>query len=386
MYNIKTLNKISAAGLSLLPTDRFSVGEHADPDGILVRSQDMTSYEFSGSLLAIARAGAGVNNIPVKKCSELGIIVFNTPGANANAVCELVLCSLFLASRDIVSGIKWVSSLQGDDVANLVEKGKSVFAGQEIAGKTLGVVGLGAIGVRVANAAVKLEMNVLGYDPYISVAAAWKLSRHAKNAHNLQTLYENCDYISLHLPMLDSTRGMINRDTIKTMKDGVRILNFARGELVNEEDIIAALNSGKVGRYITDFPSRAIVDAKNTVAVPHLGASTPESEENCANMAVAEIMDYLENGNIKNSVNFPDVALERSGTFRLCLVHKNIQGELNNILSLLSAENINVENMINKSKNEYAYTLMDLNTQVSESMLEKVRNIKDMIRLRTIEL
>jgi D-3-phosphoglycerate dehydrogenase len=386
MYKIKTLNKISAAGLSLFPLDRFSVGDDANPDGILVRSQDMNSLEFGSRLLAIARAGAGVNNIPVQKCSEIGIVVFNTPGANANAVCELVLCALFLASRDIVGGIKWVSSLEGDDVANLVEKGKSAFVGPEIAGKTLGVIGLGAIGVRVANAAVKLEMNVLGYDPYMSVAAAWKLSRHAKNAHSLQTLYENCDYISLHLPMLPSTKGMINKDTIKSMKKGVRILNFARGELVNEEDMIAGLNSGKIAKYITDFPTRAIVDAKNTVAVPHLGASTPESEENCANMAVAALMDYLENGNIKNSVNFPDVTLERSGAFRLCLVHKNIQGELNNILSLLSAENVNVENMINKSKNEYAYTMMDLNTQVSDAVLDKVRNIKDMIRLRTIAL
>jgi D-3-phosphoglycerate dehydrogenase len=386
MYKIKTLNKISGKGLSLLPTDRFTVEDTADPDGILVRSQDMLSAEFGTRLLAIARAGAGVNNIPVKRCSEAGIVVFNTPGANANAVCELVLCSLFLAARDIIGGIRWVSSLQGDDVANLVEKGKSAFTGPEISGKTLGVIGLGAIGVRVANAAVKLDMNVYGYDPYISVAAAWKLSRHAKSAPSLQTLYENCDYITLHLPVLDSTRGMINKNSIKSMRDGVRILNFSRGELVNEPDIIEALNSGKVSKYITDFPSRAVVDAKNTVAVPHLGASTPESEENCANMAVAELMDYLENGNIKNSVNFPDVTLESSGAFRLCLIHKNIQGELTHILSLLSAENVNVENMINKSKNEYAYTLIDLNTQVSGSVLEKVRGINDMIRLRTLSL
>jgi D-3-phosphoglycerate dehydrogenase len=297
-----------------------------------------------------------------------------------------VLCALFLASRGIVEGIKWVASIDGDDVAGQVEKGKSSFVGPEIAGKSLGVIGLGAIGVRVANAAVKLDMNVYGYDPYISIAAAWKLSRHAKYAQNLQTLYENCDYITLHLPMLDSTKGMINKDSIKSMKDGVRILNFARGELVNEKDIIDALNSGKVAKYITDFPTRGIVDAKNTVAVPHLGASTPESEENCANMAVAELMDYLANGNVKNSVNFPDVTLEQSGAFRLCLIHKNTQGELNNILSLLSAENVNVENMINKSKNEYAYTMIDLNTQVSEGVLVKVRNIKDMIRLRTINL
>ncbi len=388
MYKIRTLNKISAAGLCQLNTDRFEVGDDIEsPDGIIVRSANMHDYVFGKNLRAIARAGAGTNNIPVDKCSEEGIVVFNAPGANANAVCEITICALYLASRDIIGGIKWVESLkgEGDKIPALAEKGKSAFVGPEAAGKVLGVVGLGAVGVLVANAAVRLGMEVYGYDPYISVDAAWKLSRYVKHAANLETLYEHSDYITLHLPLFDSTREMINKTSIASMKDGVRILNFARGELVNEADIIAALESGKVSRHVTDFPTEALLNCKNVVATPHMGASTPESEENCAVMAVDELQDYLLNGNIKNSVNYPNVYMERSGSIRLCMLHRNVPEKLKEILSTLAAEKVNVENMINKSKGAYAYTIMDLNNRVSDDVLDKVRNIPDMLRLRIIQ-
>ena len=386
-YKVKTLNKISKGGLSQLAPELFTYGDDVDsPDAILVRSADMHSYELGKNLRCIARAGAGTNNIPIAKCSEEGVVVFNTPGANANAVCELTLCALFLASRDIVGGIKWVDSLigEGDKVPALVEKGKSAFIGPETNGKTLGVVGLGAIGVMVANAATKLNMDVYGYDPYISVTAAWKLDRYVKHAQNLDVLYEHSDYITLHVPYMDSTKGMINKDSIAKMKDGVSIINFSRGELVNDDDIIAALESGKVRRYITDFPTERLIKTKNVITIPHLGASTPESEENCAVMAVAELRDYLVNGNIKNSVNYPDVHMDRSGSGRLCMLHRNIPGEIEQILSLLSAEKVNIENMINKSKKEYAYTMIDLNTKVSEAILDKIRGLEGMLRLRVI--
>jgi len=388
MYKIKTLNKIDAAGLSRFPKEHFVYGDGVEnPDGIVVRSADMQSYDFTKNigLCAIARAGAGVNNIPVVKCSENGIVVFNTPGANANAVCELVLCSLFLASRDIVGGIEWVKGLanEGDKVSSLVEKGKSAFVGPEIAGKTLGVIGLGAIGILVANAAIGLGMNVFGYDPYISVESAWKLSRYVNHATELKTLYENCDYITIHVPYMNNTKGMINESSIAVMKNGVKILNFARGELVSR-DIIAALESGKISRYITDFPTAELIKTKNVVPVPHLGASTPESEENCAVMAVDHLKDYLINGNIKNSVNFPDVYMDRSGISRLAMIHMNIPNMLANILSILTDENVNVENMINKSKGEYAYTMLDLNCNVHEDILNKVRRVQDMLRLRVV--
>ncbi len=389
MYKIKTLNKISFGGLSQLPTELFEYGDGIEsPDGILVRSADMQNYDFAANtnLRSIARAGAGVNNIPVAKCSEAGIVVFNTPGANANAVAELVLCALFLASRDVIGGIEWTKGLAGEgaNVPALVEKGKSAFVGPEIAGKTLGVIGLGAIGIRVANAAIELGMNVFGYDPYISVEAAWKLSRYVSHAKDLKTLYEKCDYITIHVPYMDSTKGMINKDAITMMKDGVKILNFARGELVSN-DIIAALESGKVGRYVTDFPTAELIRAKNVIPVPHLGASTPESEENCAVMAVAQLKDYLINGNIKNSVNLPDVYMERSGVSRLSMIHRNIPNMLTNILSILTAEKVNVENMINKSKGEYAYTMLDLNSRIQDAVLDKVRHAHDMLRLRVIK-
>lgn len=387
MYSIKTMNKISEKGLERFDKSVFNYGDNVEsPDGILVRSADMHSFEFNKNLRCIARAGAGTNNIPVNKCSEASIVVFNTPGANANAVAELTLCAVLLSSRDIIGGIEWVKTLkdEGDNLPALVEKGKSQFVGPEIMGKTLGVVGLGAIGVRVANAAVDLGMDVYGYDPYLSVGAAWKLSRYVNHAQNLQTLYEKCDYISLHLPMTEQTKEMIDQKAIQSMKNGVRILNFSRGELVKNADIIKALESGKVARYMTDFPTAELIRAKNVTVVPHLGASTPESEENCAVMAVQQLQDYLKNGNLKNSVNFPDVYMERSGSHRLCMIHRNIPKMLNNILSVLSEEKVNVENMINKSKGDYAYTMMDLNSKIPESVLDKVRAIEGMLRLRVI--
>lgn len=389
MFKIELKNKISKNGLSRLDPALFSFGEGLeDPDGILVRSASLHEMAFPPSLKAIARAGAGVNNIPVEECSKAGIVVFNTPGANANAVKELCIAALFLASRNIAGGIAWAKELVDTAEATVeqqVEKGKSRFAGPEIAGKTLGVIGLGAIGVQVANAAVNLDMHVKGFDPYISVDAAWGLSRAVQRATSLQDIFAASDYITLHVPLTPETRGMINAEAIAQMKDGVRILNFARGALVNDDDIGRALTEGKVACYITDFPSSAVLKMPNVVAIPHLGASTPESEENCAVMAAEEIAGYLLHGNIRNSVNFPDVELPRIGGARLCVIHHNVPNILSKISAALGEKNINIENMVNKSKGQYAYTLVDTDTNdVPDSIPAYLESISGIVRVRLL--
>ena len=387
MYRIKTLNKISSAGLARLDPSRFQVGDDVqNEDGILVRSAPMHDYEFPDALRAIARAGAGTNNIPIDRCSESGIVVFNTPGANANAVKELAVCALLLASRNIAGGVEWVKAqaAAGVEVADVVEKGKSQFVGPELSGKMLGVIGLGAIGVQVANIATKLGMTVFGYDPYLSVDAALSLSRLVHRAMDLETIYKNCDYITLHVPLNDQTRGMINSDAIHMMKGGVRIINLARGGLVNEDDILAALDTGKVAAYVTDFPNSRLAGGRNVVPIPHLGASTPESEENCAVMAAQQLRDYLENGNIRNSVNLPTLEQEWSGIARLCIIHRNIPAMLSAITSILSQEGVNVENMTNKSKKDYAYTVVDINARVKDSVLDAIRAVDGVLRVRLI--
>ena len=388
MFTIKTLNKISPAGLKILDQDQYAVtGDAENEDGILVRSADMHAYEFPQNLLAIARAGAGTNNIPIARCSEAGIVVFNTPGANANAVKELVLCALLLSSRDILGGVEWVRTqamTEGVDVAAVVEKGKSAFVGPEVYRKTLGVIGLGAIGALVCNIGLSLGMEVYGYDPFLSVDAALRLDRHIHVVKDVSELYRQADYITLHVPCNDATRGSINADAISRMKDGVRIINLARGELVCDGDMIAALESGKVSRYVTDFPNNTIALAKNVVAIPHLGASTPESEDNCAIMAAQELREYLENGNIKNSVNLPTLEQEWSGTARVCIIHRNIPAMLSSITGILSQDGVNVENLTNKSKKDYAYTVVDLNTSVGEDVLSEIRAVDGVLRVRLI--
>ncbi len=388
MYNIKTMNKIAAVGLERLPADSYTVGDGVEnEDGILVRSAKLHDYPFPEKLWAIARAGAGVNNIPVDKCSEAGIVVFNTPGANANAVKELVICALLLASRDVIGGAEWVkaqAATNGVEVADVVEKGKSAFVGPELYRKTLGVVGLGAIGALVANIALSLGMEVYGYDPYLSVDAALRLDRHIKVVKELDALYANSDYVTLHLPYMDATKDTINAAAIAKMKDGVRIVNLARGGLVNDGDLIAALESGKVAAYATDFPNNKLVAAPHVVALPHLGASTPESEDNCAVMAADELRDFLENGNIKNSVNFPNVIMERSGAQRFCVIHRNVPAVIAQITTQLGADGVNVENMTNKSKGEYAYTMVDAGAVVDESSIENIRRVPGVIRMRVI--
>ena len=387
MYRIKTLNKISPAGLSVLDQTRFTIsGDVENEDGILVRSADMHDYQFPDALRAVARAGAGTNNIPIDRCSEAGIVVFNTPGANANAVKELAVCALLLASRKITEGADWVRTQAGGgaDVEKVVEKGKSQFVGPEISGKMLGVIGLGAIGVQVANIATKLGMTVFGYDPFLSVDGALALSRLVHRAMDLETIYKNCDYITLHVPQTAETRGMLNEDAFHMMKGGVRILNLARGGLVNDDDMLAALDSGKVAAYVTDFPNNKILQGKNVIAIPHLGASTPESEENCAVMAAQELKDYLENGNIKNSVNLPTLVQEWSGVARLCIIHRNIPGAIANITGLLSRDGVNVENMTNKSKKDYAYTVVDLGSRISEAVADEIRALEGVFRVRVL--
>ena len=388
MYKIKTMNKISPKGLALLPADRFVVGDDVQSeDGILVRSAKMHDYAFPENLRAIARAGAGTNNIPIDRCSEAGIVVFNTPGANANAVKELVICAMLIASRDVLGGSAWVreqAMTEGVDVAAAVEKGKSAFVGPEIYRKTLGVIGLGAIGALVANIALSLGMEVYGYDPYLSVDAALRLDRHVHVVKDPDVLYQNADYVTIHVPYMDSTKETINAESLAKMKDGVRVINLARGELVSDDDMIAALESGKVACYVTDFPNNKITLAKHVVAIPHLGASSPESEENCAVMAAQELSDYLENGNIKNSVNLPNVEMARSGALRLGIIHRNIPAMLANITMLLSKEGVNVENMTNKSKGDYAYTMVDVSAEVDEKVIGEIKTIPGILRVRVI--
>lgn len=385
--NILTLNKIAACGLDRFDAAKYTVGDAvASPDGIMVRSAAMHDMEMPASLAAIARAGAGVNNIPVDKCSEKGIVVFNTPGANANAVKELVIAGLLISSRKVVAGIDWAKTLKGKgtEVAKLVEKGKSAFAGPEIMGKKLGVIGLGAIGILVANAARALGMEVYGYDPYLSVDAAWGLSRAIHHATSLDQIYADCDYITVHVPLTNDTREMLNAAAFASMRDGVRILNFARGELVNVSDMKEALASGKVAAYVVDFPCDDLLDVENVIAVPHLGASTPESEDNCAVMAADELMDYLENGNITHSVNYPEISVPRSTDVRVCVLHRNIPNMLSQISGVFSAEGINIENMTNRSRKDYAYTILDVVGDPTAGALDKIAAIDGVIRLRRI--
>lgn len=387
MYNIKTYNKISSVAVNEFDAKKYTIGDEVEaPVGAIVRSAALHDVEFDKSLLAIARAGAGTNNIPCDRCAEEGIVVFNTPGANANAVKELVIAGLMLASRKVAASIEWAKTLKGNgaEVGKMVEKGKGNFVGPEIMGKTLGVVGLGAIGVLVANAAEKLGMKVYGYDPYLSIKNAWNLSGTVVYCDDLADIYANCDYISLHVPCTKDTKGFINNDTIAQMKDGVRILNFARGELVNSADIIEALGNGKVASYVVDFPSDEVIGVDGVTAIPHLGASTPESEDNCAYMAAHELIDYIENGNITNSVNMPSVTMGRTSDARVCVIHKNVPGIISAITTALAEQNINVHNMQNASKGDYAYSILDVET-VFDGIEEKLMTVDGIIRVRVIK-
>ena len=387
MFRIKTMNKIAQVGLNQFPAD-YQVGDNVEEEeGILVRSAKLHDYPFPDTLWGIARAGAGTNNIPVAECAQKGIVVFNTPGANANGVKELVLAALLMASRDLVGGVEWVkaqAATPDTDVAAAVEKGKSAFVGPELYRKTLGVIGLGAIGALVANAALSLGMEVYGYDPFLSVDTALRLDRHVHVVKDVAELYRVSDYVTIQVPYTPDTRHTINADTIAQMKDGVRVVNLARGELVDDAAMMAALQSGKVARYVTDFPNNTITLAPNVVPIPHLGASTPESEDNCAVMAAQQLRDFLENGNIKNSVNFPNVEMERSGVQRLCIIHRNIPAMLANITAQLSGDGVNVENMTNKSRGDFAYTLVDVGSPVEESVIDDIRAIDGIIRVRVI--
>lgn len=387
MYKILTLNKISENGLKKFPETYTYSSEEASPDAILVRSASMHDMEFDANTKAIARAGAGVNNIPLDRCSEKGIVIFNTPGANANAVKELVLCAMLMSSRKIVSALDWVKTLKGNgaEVSKMVEKGKSAFAGPEIKGKKLGVIGLGAIGVLVANAADALGMEVYGYDPYLSVDAAWSLSRTIHHAASQDEIFKNCDYITLHVPLTPDTKEVICKKNIDMMKDNVRIMNFARGDLVKNEDILEALNNSKVAAYATDFASDELIGAPGVIILPHLGASTPESEDNCAVMAVAEIRDFLENGNITHSVNLPDVAVPRTGRTRITIIHKNVPNVISKITTTVADENINIDNMVNKSRGEYAYTMLDTDADVSEEAITAITQLEETVKVRVIK-
>ena len=386
MYNIKTLNKISTVGLSRLGSDYTYGDDVQNPDAILVRSASMHEMDMPESLLAIARAGAGVNNIPLDKCSEQGIVVFNTPGANANAVKELVIAGLLLSSRKITAGIEWAKTLKGngDAVGKMVEKGKSQFAGPEIKGKTLGVIGLGAIGALVANAAIALGMDVIGYDPFLSVDGGLQLSRHVKHVTNLDEVFAGSDYITVHVPLTPDTKNIICAENIAKMKDGVRILNYSRADLCNSEDVLAAIESGKVSTYVTDFATDNLLGVDGVITMPHLGASTPESEDNCARMAADEIKDYLENGNITHSVNFPAAKMARTGDVRYCVLHKNVPAVLQSVLSFVSQQGANVENMENKSRKDYAYTIIDV-TGASADLTDSIKGVDGVIRVRVIK-
>ena len=386
MYKIKTLNKISEQGLEIFD-DNYEVGDDLEhEDGILVRSAKLHDYDFPTELKAIARAGAGVNNIPVDKCTEKGICVFNTPGANANAVKELVLCALILSSRQVIPGIEWVKTLPADDFGKAVEKGKSQFVGPEIDGKKLGVIGLGAIGVNVANAAVKLGMEVYGYDPYISVNAAWNLSRGVKHVQDVTEIYKECDYITVHVPLMDSTKKMISKEAIAMMKPTAVVLNFARDLLVDEEAMVEALKEKKVRKYVSDFPNPTTVGKEGTIVTPHIGASTEESEDNCAVMAVNEIMDFLENGNITHSVNYPDCNMgicQAAG--RVLILHKNEKGMISRYTTVLGDADINISDMTNKSRGEFACTLMDVDAALTDEVVEKLKAVDGVLRVRVIK-
>ena len=384
---VQLLNKIAAVGTNELDSAVYTIGaDVTEPDAIMVRSAAMHEMTFDKNLKAIARAGAGVNNIPVDRCTKEGIVVFNTPGANANGVKELAICALLLASRDIVGGIEWAKSLAGTtEVAKAVEAGKSKFAGQEIKGKSLGVIGLGAIGGMVAGIATHLGMKVVGCDPYISIAGAWNLNHHVSHANTYDDIYAECDYITLHVPATPDTKKMINAESIAKMKDGVRIINLSRADLVDAEAVKAGLESGKIAAYVTDFPTEDILGTKGVVAIPHLGASTEESEDNCAVMAAQELDSYLRYGIIKNSVNFPNVDMPFTSAVRLCILHANVPSILSQITSTLSAEGINIENMTNKSKGDNAYTMVDVSAEPKTESLAKLEAIADIYRVRVIK-
>ena len=386
MYTIKTLNAISPVGLAKLPPHLFEVdSDAAEPQGILVRSADLHDMPLPDSLLAIARAGAGTNNIPIDKCTAAGIVVFNTPGANANAVAELVVGALVAGSRNMPDAVNWAQRLKGSPtLAKDVEKGKKQFVGPELRGKVLGVIGLGAIGAKVANAAVALGMEVLGYDPYISIDAAWSLSRSVQHCVSLADMLPRCDYLTIHVPYMPSTKHTINAQTLNLCKDGVRVLNFARGELVDTAAMLAALENGKAAQYFCDFPSDELLGVKGVYCTPHLGASTPESETNCAVMAAAELSDYLKNGNISHSVNLPDVSQPRAGGRRVCVIHKNEPGVISAITGVLTSASLNIENMVNKSRKDVAYTMIDVTGNLDPALAGKLAAAGSVIRVRIL--
>ena len=389
MYNVLTLNSISEVGLSKLNPKKYIIGDDIkDPEGIILRSYDMHEMELPESLAAVARAGAGTNNIPIDKCSEKGIVVFNTPGANANAVKGLVLTGIFLSSRKIVEGIEWAKELKGkDNVDKLVEKGKGQFTGPEIMGKKLGVIGLGAIGVLVANAAISLGMEVYGYDPFLSVDSAWSLSSKVKRAGTREELVAACDYITIHVPLNDSTRGMYNKDLFDITKPGARLLNFARGGLVDTAALKEALEKGTITEYITDFPDAEVINLDHVICIPHLGASTPESEENCAEMAAMELKQYLEYGNIKNSVNFPSCSIPYTGKARLAILHRNVKGMVGAVANAISDEGLNIDNMVNNNKGEYAYTLIDVDTfnGKGQEIADRLSKVDGIVKVRIVK-
>ena len=386
MKNIQLLNKIAKVGTDKLAAGLYNIGTDVTaPEGIMVRSANMLDMDFNPELLAIARAGAGVNNIPLDKCTKEGIVVFNTPGANANGVKELAVCALLLASRDIVAGIEWVNTLKDDpDAAKTVEKNKSKFAGCELQGKTLGVIGLGAIGGLVANIAVRLGMKVVGCDPFLSVDAAWNLNHNITHAATYEEVYKVADYVTIHVPATADTKGMINKETMANMKDGVKIINLSRDSLVKSADMIEALASGKVSRYVTDFATPELIGVQGAILIPHLGASTEESEDNCAVMAALQMDDYLQNGNIKNSVNFPAVSMPRSGDTRLCVLHENVPGMLTSLTGAVAAEGLNIENMTNKSRGNAAYTMLDVTGEVPAAVAEHLAALDGVLRVRVI--
>ena len=387
MKKIRTINNISPLGTQILIERGLAVGpDIADPDGILVRSANLNDMEFVASLLCIGRCGAGYNNIPVARCAEAGIVVFNSPGANAEAVKELVLCELVLASRDVLGSIEWVRSIadRGEEIPALVEKGKSSFSGPELKGKSLGVVGLGATGALVANVALELGMKVFGYDPYLSVDAAWRLSREVQHADELGELLPRCDYISINVPYTTDTRHMFNAQTFARMKQGVRITNESRAEVVDDDAMIDAIDCGRVARYVTDFPNEKLIGIPNVICLPHLGACTPESEEKCAIMAAEELYDYIRNGNVRNSVNMPNARMDRTGVCRLCILHRNVPRMLTNFLNLIGGMEINVDNMINKSRGEYAYTILDLGTVIGPEEAAQIAGMDSVLRVRVL--
>lgn len=387
MNNIKLLNKIAKVGTDIFDKTAYHVADDVEnPDAIMVRSAAMHEMEFGPELKAIARCGAGVNNIPVEKCAEQGIVVFNTPGANANGVKELAVCALLLAARDVVGGVNWANSLAGqENVAKLVEKGKSQFAGNELAGKTLGVIGLGAIGGMVANAAHNLGMKVIGYDPYVTVEGAWRLSRAVRKASSYDEVYAHADYISVHVPSTPETKGMFCEENFAKMNDGVRIINLSRADLVNAADMKAAIASGKVKRYVVDFPTEETINTPGIVTIPHLGASTAESEDNCAVMAAHQLIEFLETGNIKNSVNYPNVSIPHDGDARICIMHKNVPAVIANITAVVSGEGINIENMVNGSKGNFAYTVIEIIGEIPEVVISKLSAMDEIIRINVIK-